>query len=141
MATKNNPGKYDCYAHAAPDEPLFVLLARDRHAAVLVYLWSVLRELDQEDPEKVQEARDCCAAMFQWQRDHNRKTVGLGHAALAGVMDLVRMANLAHRDLGMETPNNETTTDDLRRFLAGFDPQPIVQPIAEALPEIDVPTD
>jgi hypothetical protein len=122
VATKNNPGRYDCYAHAAPDEPLFVLLARDKHAGVLVYLWSVLRELDQEDKEKVQEARDCCNAMFRWQRENNRKTIGLGHAALAAVMDLVRMANVSHRDLGTKTDNEETNNDDLRRFLAGFDP-------------------
>lgn len=29
MGTKNNPGKFDCYDAALPDEPMFVLLARD----------------------------------------------------------------------------------------------------------------
>lgn len=29
MGTKNNPGAFDCYANAEPDEPMFVLLARD----------------------------------------------------------------------------------------------------------------
>jgi len=28
MATKKNPGEFDCYANAGPDEPMFVLLAR-----------------------------------------------------------------------------------------------------------------
>ncbi|HAW11807.1 MAG TPA: aspartate decarboxylase, partial [Chloroflexi bacterium] len=29
MGTKNNPGKFDCYDDAHPDEPMFVLLGRD----------------------------------------------------------------------------------------------------------------
>ncbi len=45
MATKNNPSEYDCYANAEPDEPMFVLLGRDKHAPTLVWLWSTLREL------------------------------------------------------------------------------------------------
>lgn len=32
MGTKNNPGAFDCYANAEPDEPMFVLLGRDKHA-------------------------------------------------------------------------------------------------------------
>ncbi len=39
MGTKNNPGKYDCYANAEPDEPLFVLLARDVTAQYFVAAW------------------------------------------------------------------------------------------------------
>lgn len=38
MGTKNNPGTFDCYANAAPDEPMFVLLGRDKHAPLLVRL-------------------------------------------------------------------------------------------------------
>lgn len=44
MATKNNPGAFDCYEHAAPDEPMFVLLARDSCAAELVRMWATMRE-------------------------------------------------------------------------------------------------
>lgn len=29
MGTKNNPGKYDCYAKLEPDEPHFVLRGKD----------------------------------------------------------------------------------------------------------------
>ena len=32
MGTKNNPGQFDCYRNAEPDEPMFVLLARDERA-------------------------------------------------------------------------------------------------------------
>lgn len=43
MGTKNNPGTYDCYAAAEPDEPLFTLLARDPTAPWLVAAWRQLR--------------------------------------------------------------------------------------------------
>lgn len=29
MGTKSNPTQFDCYANALPDEPMFILLARD----------------------------------------------------------------------------------------------------------------
>lgn len=68
MGTKNNPGAFDCYAAAHPDEPMFVLLGRDRHAPLLVTLWAWMREIDGEDAAKVAEARDCAAQMRSWRR-------------------------------------------------------------------------
>lgn len=68
MSTKNNPGAYDCYANAEPDEPMFVLLACDQQAPALVELWAFVRELKGESSEKVQEARDCAQAMREWRR-------------------------------------------------------------------------
>ena len=41
--TKNEPGKYDCYAKAADDEPLFTLRAKDPVAPYLVMAWRYLR--------------------------------------------------------------------------------------------------
>ena len=69
MGTKNNPGEYDCYANADPDEPMFVLLGRDRHAAGLVRLWAILRAKDGEEEAKVAEALECAAAMDKWRLD------------------------------------------------------------------------
>lgn len=66
MGTKNNPGKYDCYEKADPDEPLFVLLARDPLAPVLVELWATLRAQLAGNPSKVDEARACADAMRRW---------------------------------------------------------------------------
>lgn len=66
MGTKNNPGRFDCYENAHPDEPMFVLLGRDKHAPLLVELWSALRTLDGEDASKVAEARSCAEAMREW---------------------------------------------------------------------------
>lgn len=69
MATKNNPGTFDCYAAADPDEPLFILRGRDPMGGALVRLWAALRELKGgEDPKKIAEARECAKAMDQWAR-------------------------------------------------------------------------
>lgn len=43
MGTKNNPGKYDCYVKAEPDEPLFTVLGRDPLGADFVALWAAMR--------------------------------------------------------------------------------------------------
>ena len=69
MGTKNNPGRFDCYANAEPDEPMFVLLGRDEHAPLLVRLWADLRELDGEKAAKVAEAIQCATAMKRFRRE------------------------------------------------------------------------
>lgn len=43
MGTKTHPGKFDCYSKAGPNEPMFILLARDPAAAHLVTLWAAVR--------------------------------------------------------------------------------------------------
>lgn len=68
MGTKLNPGKFDCYENAAPDEPMFVLLARDPMAPILVRLWADLRAHNAGNPSKVAEARTCATAMEEWRR-------------------------------------------------------------------------
>lgn len=88
MGTKNNPGAFDCYANAEPDEPMFVLLGRDKHAAALVFLWAAMRELDGEDPAKVDEATNCANSMVEWYREH-KSPVPAGIKALAlGLIEL-----------------------------------------------------
>lgn len=85
MGTKTNPGKYDCLSKLEPDEPYFVLMARDPLAARLVDLWASLShgtpagarqffdELlkiampEQLQPAaKVAEAYRCAASMEAW---------------------------------------------------------------------------
>lgn len=63
MGTKNEPGKFDCYAEAEPDEPIFVLLGRDSMAGALVREWARWREAAGEDSTKVKEARTCAQLM------------------------------------------------------------------------------
>lgn len=118
MGTKNNPGSFDCYANAHPDEPMFILLGRDKHAPTLVWLWATLRELDGEDPEKVREARECCAKMMEWAHDHNRRVVGFGQATLAGVMELIRAVNIGVVKLGEKSKSDATDIEIMRLFLA-----------------------
>ncbi len=86
MATKADPDRFDCYAKAEPDEPLFVLLARDPLAPFLVSIWSSCRYGDFEaagakfdsmigrvaerygpkpDVAKAEEALDCSRTMFE----------------------------------------------------------------------------
>jgi hypothetical protein len=76
MGTKNNPGKFDCMAKAEPDEPYFILLARDPAAAALVEMWCELRRefirlkiKPREDIAKVIEAHNIAGAMREWRED------------------------------------------------------------------------
>lgn len=69
MGTKKNPAKYDCYANADPNEPMFILLGRDFGAPVLIEKWALKRENDGEDPAIVAEARECATAMRTWQTE------------------------------------------------------------------------
>lgn len=82
MGTKNNPGKFDCYANAEPDEPMFILLARDQTAPLRVEEWANAREhlifcgmKPESDRAMVEEARECAEAMRAW-RKANRPVVG-----------------------------------------------------------------
>lgn len=68
MGTKNNPGQFDCYANAQPDEPMFILLGRDASAPMLVELWARLRLRQGENPAKVAEAQTCADTMRAWLR-------------------------------------------------------------------------
>lgn len=69
MGTKKNPARYDCYANADPNEPMFILLGRDIGARALVEAWANQRAANGEDPAIVAEARDCAAAMRVWHTD------------------------------------------------------------------------
>jgi hypothetical protein len=73
MGTKQNPGKFDCHANALPDEPMFILLARDPSAPGLVKEWGAIRAdavYDSSRPKTdltmVVDADDCAEAMKQW---------------------------------------------------------------------------
>jgi hypothetical protein len=75
MATKNSPGTFDCYANALPDEPLFVLLARDPQAPALLRAWADGRELaiargsrPASDEAMVHEAKLCADEMERWRK-------------------------------------------------------------------------
>jgi hypothetical protein len=65
MGTKNKPAAFDCYANAEPDEPMFVLLARDEKAPHLVREWVLMRG---KADAKAVEAAACADAMDVWRK-------------------------------------------------------------------------
>ena len=75
MGTKLRPGNFDCYANALPDEPMFILLARDPSAPSKVRAWAYDREKaighgnrPTADTPMVAEARQCADDMEAWRR-------------------------------------------------------------------------
>jgi hypothetical protein len=79
MGTKENPGRFDCYAAAAPDEPIFILRANDPLAPVIVRFWA---ELYQDAKRRAGawsngsiarycEAMDCSEEMRAWKVNHD----------------------------------------------------------------------
>lgn len=75
MGTKNKPGTFDCYGAAHPDEPMFILLARDPLAPDLVDRWADQREQSRGPSAKVEEARACAKAMREWSKSGAPKTM------------------------------------------------------------------
>ena len=78
MGTKEKPAPFDCYANALPDEPMFILLARDPSAPDLVDAWASGRiyqiatgKKPQSDMVMVEEAQDCAKAMRAWRDAHH----------------------------------------------------------------------
>jgi hypothetical protein len=66
MGTKNDPGKYDCYSRAEPDEPMFVLLGRDPIAPHLVWVWAKVRGYLRGADDKTREAEQCAQKMLEY---------------------------------------------------------------------------
>jgi hypothetical protein len=78
MGTKNNPAKFDCYANALPDEPYFVLLARDESAPDMIEHWAFNRltaiamgQKPESDRAMVEEAVALAHQMRQWRLEHD----------------------------------------------------------------------
>jgi hypothetical protein len=78
MGTKQNPGAHDCYAKALPNEPMFVLLARDPDAPLRVEAWARARLIainagtrPESDRAMVDEAHLCAIQMRRWRADND----------------------------------------------------------------------
>lgn len=125
MATKENPGAFDCYANAEPNEPMFVLLGRDKHAPALVEAWAMQRENAGEDPAKVAEARECARSMRRFRVERLAKTE-TPETLAAAVRDLVYdAANWQGYQHGVLMP---AFLDLAAKVEAVFGPPPIVPP-------------
>jgi hypothetical protein len=109
--TKSNPGPHDCYAAAGPDEQIFHLLGRDRHASALVELWALLREKEGEDPAVVQEARDRASAMAAEARSLGKPVLELN--SLLSFAASVKEGKAAQDEQDTDQNTNEATSVDI----------------------------
>lgn len=127
MGTKNNPGSYDCYQKAEPDEPMFVLLGRDPTAALIVSLWiSLRRELGKDDPQMLAEASDCSVEMAKW-------AARLGKDPRDALLALANVLQKFSRD-NVSLQHLQSVAEAAGKIL---DQQPDTDPIAEAKTPID----
>jgi hypothetical protein len=76
VETKAKPSPEGCYARALPDEPMFILLGRDRCAPDAIRRWAdertrlAIEEDWSEDPERITDAVDTADAMERWRVEH-----------------------------------------------------------------------
>jgi hypothetical protein len=89
MGTKNEPGKFDCYAAAGNDEPMFVLLGRDPVAPFVIFAWVALRiEAGDDEDEKLTEAVSAAAKMHLHAAGLGKgETLALAAAAFSSMLD------------------------------------------------------
>jgi hypothetical protein len=80
MGSKLNPGVSDCYAEALPDEPMFVLLARDPSAPEILEQWAAARRHEVQlgrrslaDINRIAEAMNLAADMREWRKVNDGK--------------------------------------------------------------------
>ena len=82
-------------------------------AAALVWLWVSLREMDGEDPKKMQEAYDCITNMLSWAKKRDRPVVGIGVTMLAGISALIRNADVSGHARKATPQDSKTSVDQL----------------------------
>jgi hypothetical protein len=81
MGTKQNPGEFDCYANALPDEPMFTLLARDKLAPDIIRTWVITKTKQlaihkkplSTELDKMVEALHLADAMEDWRKTNDGK--------------------------------------------------------------------
>lgn len=78
MGTKQKPSRFDCYANAMPDEPIFVLLGRDVEAPSVIEYWADRRwrrlkrtNINANDQAMIDEANEIAQAMRDWRASHS----------------------------------------------------------------------
>jgi len=128
MGTKNNPGKFDCYSRAEPDEPVFVLLGRDPVAWLLVKQWVLLRaRLRMTEKEVLEEADACAESMLVYAVQRGKadqaeaaKNAWLRNGLLERVRELEALCKRAADALsGLADAVGVGDVDDLVRELRG----------------------
>lgn len=134
MGSKLNPGRFDCYANALPDEPMFILLGRDPDAPGLVRRWANGREVAIEggsrpasDRALVREALECAAYMDTWRAanwPHRRReqtaTAPIRQAELAVIAAARELCASGRRQVHDPHPSDELRAE-LRDAIAALD--------------------
>lgn len=122
MGTKNNPGKFDCYEKALPDEPVFVVLARDPEFARLVRNWAESRsraiacgDRPETDGGMVLEAYDVATRGERWRKENNGawREVAQPRAPAESELDVDISDLVAQADASIAT--TRATRDFIRR--------------------------
>lgn len=123
MGTKNEPGKFDCYNAAAPDEPMFVLLGRDASAPFVVFCWVAFRiQTGDLEDEKLAEAISCAAKMYA-----HAERLGKGLALVEGAAALSTLLD------GDITPDEFATFFEVART----EPERVVAALRSSFFELD----
>ena len=71
MPSKQNPGVYDCYKAALPDEPVFTILGRDLAGPATLEFWASQRiklgkTVEDDDKDRIRVAFDDAKEMQEW---------------------------------------------------------------------------
>lgn len=130
MGTKLNPDPYDCFYAALPDEPYFVLLARDPSGAGIVSLWASERAAEikqglkpESDKALVIRARACAVAMAEWRAANAgkwRMPSPADRAATTALADVVRERNRQVTEEGWTPEHDDQHTDGGLARVASF---------------------
>lgn len=106
MSTKQNPGKHDCYSKAEPDEPYFMILARDVTAPEDIRHWILQQQMldrlgiKKMDPDQIAEAYACIPEMERWYRDYQSRKA----------MAALEFDHLGHPTTGEHARKDRTST-------------------------------
>ena len=79
MGTRNNPGAFNCYAAALPDEEIFTVLARDPAMPATILFWvgerSRLGKIEtEEDCIRLEQATEIARKARKWRQDNLNPT-------------------------------------------------------------------
>lgn len=149
MGTKEHPGAFDCYEAAEPDEPMFVLLARDEQAAQRVDEWAAERfaataralaaghaVTPNREMRKIAEALKCAQDMREWRAKKVRQEA----IRASNVAEARRMASVPERAVTpVSAPMQAKISPDAQALLdaTGREPLPLrylaMQPSAARL--------
>lgn len=116
----NREFKPASYGDYEGDEPIFVLRGSDKYAPSLVWLWAAMYELEYQDRETSERARDVFVKMLRYETENHIKVAGLAQSALAAICELIKVANFRVQN----APDDMTNEERFRLFLSQSEFEP-----------------